>query len=419
MTDELTTRLTRQLHDQVDDWHTAPLSLDSVRGQARSIRRTRRAVAGGAVVAAVLAVVVPLGLTQTTPDSQRPSITNTPTEDPTDAVDPTPGPDGTFPLTLDVAEGEVPASGYLVPGDQTFVTPDGTRELPDAYAQLLPYDGGWVGIRTPDSREGGDIEVVTMTADFKELSAAPTQGGLVPSSDRSRVAWVETTSAEEWTIVNASVDSGEETRVSTAAYTTVLGFLADDTLATQYELIETGEIFFAEAGAGGEVESRVLNGSKTLSKYQWVRGVSDAAGLVSGQTTYEKGTSCSEVRDTATEEVVFETCAYQLGAFSPDGRWLIGYQSVYDYGSPSLAILDATTGLPVVEFTSATTQLRSAVVMSAAWDDNDTIVAVVEENGEQAVVRAESNGSLTRSSDTAEVQMSIAFWLPTKVFGQN
>ena len=34
MNDELTTRLTRQLHAQVDDWSTAPLTLDDVRGRA-------------------------------------------------------------------------------------------------------------------------------------------------------------------------------------------------------------------------------------------------------------------------------------------------------------------------------------------------------------------------------------------------
>ena len=58
MNDDLTTRLSRQLHEQVDDWHAAPLTLDGVRGRARSIQRTRRIVTG-TVAAAVVAVIVP------------------------------------------------------------------------------------------------------------------------------------------------------------------------------------------------------------------------------------------------------------------------------------------------------------------------------------------------------------------------
>lgn len=417
MNDELTTRLTRQLHDQVDDLQGAPLTLDSVRGRARSIRRTRRAVAGGAVVAAVLAVVVPLGLSlDSRPDSGRPPVTTTPTE----AVDPTPKADGTFPLTLDVAEGDVPDSGFLIGPEQTYVTPEGSLSLPGYYHQLLPYDGGWIGLRSP-GQEGGSVEVVTMDADFQELSAAPTDGGLVPNSDHSRVAWVEKTgNGGDWTVVNAPVDGGEPTRTPTSANTRVLGFLADDTLAAEYELLDTGEVFFSEIGPEGEFESRVLNGSDTLSKYQVVRGLSDAAGLVAGQTTFGDGTSCSEVRDTATEAVVFDTCDYQLGAFSPDGRWVIGYQAYYDYGSPSLAILDAATGLPVVEFTSASSQQKSAVVLAATWDDDDTLVVVVEEGREQAVLRAEADGALTRVSEIRPARnMSVEFFLPGKPFGQN
>ena len=51
-----------QLHDQVDDLHGAPLTLETVRGRARAIRRTRRMLVAGAAAVAVAAVVVPITL---------------------------------------------------------------------------------------------------------------------------------------------------------------------------------------------------------------------------------------------------------------------------------------------------------------------------------------------------------------------
>lgn len=416
MNDDLTDRLSRELHEQVDDWQTAPMTLESVRGRAHGIRRRRRIAAAGVAAVAVAAIAVPAALLgDVTGRADRPpEIAETPSQ----AVEPTPRADGTFPLTLDVPEGEATDTGYLQ--GKRYVTADGTLELPAFFAQLLPFDGGWIGIRTP-GREGGDIEVVTLDADLQETSAVPTPGGLVQSSDRSRVAWVEKTgNGSDWTIVNAPVDGGEPIRVATSENTTVLGFLADDTVATAYEILDTAEVFYGEAGPEGEFDSRVLSGTDELSEYQWVRGLSDAAGLVAGQTSYQGDSSCSEVRDTAAEEMVFETCDHQLGDLSPDGRWVIGYQSSYDLGSPSLAILDATSGLPIVEYTSSPRQQRAAIVLEATWEDDDTVVAVVEQAREQAVLRFESDGSVTRVSELRSPQgMTIEFSLPGKPFGQN
>ncbi|MGH3347902.1 MAG: hypothetical protein ACRDO4_13070, partial [Nocardioides sp.] len=78
---DLTGQLTRQLHAQVDEWHNAPLTLDDVRGKARTIRRHRTALASGIAAAAILAVVVPAGLAINDPGSNRPSpAAPTPTE---------------------------------------------------------------------------------------------------------------------------------------------------------------------------------------------------------------------------------------------------------------------------------------------------------------------------------------------------
>jgi phage terminase large subunit-like protein len=58
------------------------------------------------------------------------------------------------------------------------------------------------------------------------------------------------------------------------------------------------------------------------------------------------------------------------------------------------------------------------VVLAAAWEDDDTVIAVVNQGGEQAVLRLESDGTATRVSDVREEQMSTEFFLPQHLFGQ-
>ena len=413
--DPLADELTRQLHAQVDTefdlGHQAPLSLDDVQGTARTIRRRRRALATGIAAAAVLAVAIPAGLTLTDGPTR---ISPAPAPSPSETIEPTPNPDGSFPLTLDVTEGEVPATGYLVLDDQQLVTQDGTFDLPGDFVQLTPYDGGWVGIRAGDYRPNG-TQVVTLDADFQELSAVPSGSALAISADGSRVAWVEAVgNGSDWTVVNAPADGNDPLRTPTAPDTQVEGFLADDAVATSQFDDATGDTYYGQATPEGEFDAIPLGG------YQRVGGVSATSGLVAGQTKFLGDSTCSEVRntDTAQRPLVYETCDFQLADFSPDGRWLIGYATYFDFGSPTLAILDSATGEPVVEYVSSRQRAESATVVAAAWEDDDTVLAVVNQGGEQAVLRLESDGTATRVSDVREEQMSVEFFLPQHPFGQ-
>lgn len=409
MNDDLTTRLSRQLHEQVDAWQAAPLTLAGVRGRARTIRRRRVALTTG-VAAAVLAVAVPLGVTISGPDSTRIS----PAPAPTEAVEPTPNPDGMFPLTLDVPEGETPATGYIAFDDRQLVTPDGTYDLPGSFVQITRYRDGWVGIRGGDFPPT-DHQVVVLDADLQEVSAVTGGSSLATNSDGTRVAWVEARgNGDDWTVVNAPVDGGEQIRTPTSAQAQVEGFLTDDTVATSHLDEATGATSYGQAGPDGEYDALPLDG------YQRVGGVSEVTGLVAGQTEFRGDSTCSEVRstDTSRGRLVWRTCDHQLAGFSPDGRWLIGYASYFDLGSPTLAILDAATGDPVVEFVSGRRQDEAATVQAAAWEDEDTVVAVVNQAGEQAVLRLEANGAATRVSDVREERMTVEFFLPQHLFGQ-
>jgi hypothetical protein len=404
----LTGELTRQLHAQVDQWHNAPLTLDDVQGKARTIRRRRTAVTSGIAAAAVLAVIVPVGLTLGD-GTNRPA----PAPSPTQGVEPSPNPDGTFPLTLDVPEGDVPTTGFIAFDDQQLVTPDGAFDLPGDFFQIAPYDGGWVGIRGGDYPPTGH-QLVVLDAELQELTAVPASAGLAISSDGSRVAWIEARgNGDDWTVVNAATDGGEQIRTPTSADTAVEGFLAEDAVATSHFDEATGETFYRQAGPDGELDAIPLDG------YQRVGGVSEVTGLVAGQTEFRGDSSCSEVRntDTAQPRLVFKTCDHQMGAFSPDGRWLIGYATYFDLGSQSLAILDAATGDPVVEFVGSRKPAEAAMVHSAVWEDDDTVVAVVEQGGRQAVLRLEADGAATRVSDVRDAAMSIEYFLPQDIYG--
>jgi hypothetical protein len=410
--DDLTTRLHRQLHDQVDGWHDAPLTLESVRGRAHAIRRTRRLAAAGVAAVAVAALAIPAGLVGSGLD--RTQRDPAPVDTPTEAVEPTPNPDGTFPLTLEVPEGDVPATGYISVDDRQLVTPDGAADLPGSFVQVLPYADGYVGLRSPGGGQEG-LEIVELDAGLEELSAAPAPAfsGIVSSSDGSRLAWVETTGAgEDWTVVNAPADGSAPVRTPVAAETKVEGFLADDRVAFATTDPSTGMASFGETTPEGAFDSRALEG------FQAVGGTSTAAGLVVGQTEFTGDSTCSEIRDAGSGAVVVETCDYSLGPISPDGRWVIGYSSYSDNGSPRLAILDAATARPVVEWTSSRRPAESAVVLNAAWDDDDTVVAAVGQVQDQALLTFEANGVVTRASEARQQEMSVEFFPGRAVFGE-
>ncbi len=420
MNDELTTRLSRQLHDQVDGWHDTPLTLEGVQGRARTIRRRRQALTSGVVAAAVLALAIPVGIGLAGNDTSAPQPAG---PSPTRVVDtPTPRADGTFPLTIDAAQGPVPDSGYLVPDDETFVDADGTHELPGRFSQLLPFGDGWVGQRSVAVAGSERIEAVELDADFEEVDvlAEGLELGLVGNADGTRVAWVEGGDGS-WLVVNAASDGGETIRSGAAQATTVQGYLSDDRVAVSTTDQQSGDVRHGEAGREGISESLVLEGAGDRAPaFQDVRGISQVSVLVAGQTEFRGDSTCSQVREAAPPvTVVAETCDHGLGAFSPDGRWIIGYGSYYDLGSPTLAILDAFTLEPVVEFRADRGQ-GGATVLQAVWQDDETLVALVEQQGEQVVVTAHSDGRLEVVSPRLPVRnMSLHYLLPAFILAQN
>ena len=98
---------------------------------------------------------------------------------------------------------------------------------------------------------------------------------------------------------------------------------------------------------------------------------------MAGQTKFLGDGSCSGVTDPlAGTKLLWDTCDYSLGAFSPDGRYIVGLAAYSDGpGSPSLSILDATTGEPLVDYRGPKDGRTCIGVDQAVWEDDDTVLA--------------------------------------------
>ena len=409
MNDELTTRLSRQLHDQVDDWHDTPLTLAGVQGRARTIRRRRQAIGTGAVAAAVLAVAIPVGVGLGDRTDSAPRPTN---PSPTRVVDgqaPTPRADGSFALdVLEAPTGEVPRSGYLSTGDDLLHTPQGAQDLPGDFVQLRRFGDGWIGLRAGEFPESHGTQLVRLDDSFA-VTADVLAAALVVDRAGERAAWVEV-DGKDWTLVQAT-PAGVTTRTAVESDTQLIGFLTDGSVVASS--LATGQNVFSVVDPAGEATPF---GEGLLN----VRSVSEAAGVVSALSRYRDDLQlepCSVVVDPVSEAESFETCDFQPRAFSPDGTLVAAFSAYGDgLGSPELAVLDAATGDPLVRWSSGRDRQSPATVQSVVWEDDDTLLATVTEGNEQTVIRAELDGALEQVAEPVQVEMSIAYRFPQAIW---
>ncbi|MFC6286262.1 hypothetical protein ACFP3Q_07785 [Nocardioides sp. GCM10027113] len=381
--DELERMLGRELHGRADGLHGSPLGLADVKGRASRIRRTRRVVAGG-VVAAALAVVVPTVMTLGGPvsESQR-------------EIEPAPSPDtptevARTTLTLDGLErGDDPAIEFFTP-DGVVLPGQGLVELDASYQALVenPADGGWIAIE-PDGQS-----IRYLSQDFEPQGGSSGTTGLVTSADREWVAWVAPEPGAQTLQVVSTTDpgAGRSWPLPESPVAEPVGFLGEDRVL--YETRNpTGVSTFGVAEPDGSTSE--------LPGWVDAQSTSEVAGLVAVQTSaddYDGG--CFAVVDAdAPRTTLWETCDYALGAFSPDGRYVMASDPLQDgLGPTSLSILDAATGEPVAEFTRVGRRPEVTLV-SPAWEGNEAVVASALGNGEQALVRMGVDGSLEDASD--------------------
>ncbi|KRF35278.1 hypothetical protein [Nocardioides sp. Soil805] len=407
---DLARQLGETLQRRADALHDTPLDLLAVRGRATSIRRRRTAVAGVAAAAVIAAVVVPLSLLPTGDGrglDLQPAETITPIPEPV-PLDPRSAP-----------EGAAPRVPYLVVDAKQLVTPAATYDLPEAYLQIVPDgDGGWVALAQGAPDIGITVEM--LDGDFRVTDGAggPARG-LAVREDGGRVAFTQYDGAGRWTLLTTALPRVADytytdvaTRTSEEAVHRPLGYVSDDSVVVEANDPDTGQLSYRVVAADGTMTE--------FGGFNRVVSASSVTGLVAGQTEYTGDDSCSAVLDplSADQDLEWETCDHQLGDFSPDGRFIVGLADYSDsLGSPSVGILDATTGEPVVDFVSGNDVRSAAAVSDVVWEDATTLLATVTQRNEQYVVRATIDGRVERVVGPAPAQMSTEYRFPTHLVG--
>jgi hypothetical protein len=405
---DLARRLGETMHRRADALHDTPLDLFAVRGRATTIRRRRRTGVGLAAAAAVAAVALPLSLLPTGGGDR--------VEDPQPVDTPTPIGE---PVPLDprsAPEGAAPRVPYVEIDAKRLVTPAGAYDLPEAFPQVVPYRDGWIALTTDTPSQTG-TRVTILDGGFREVEGTGMTTGIAVRDDGERVAWVEYTGSG-WRLVNAPTSGAEPvtSEVTTSGPegpSAAVGFLPGDQVVVESTDARTSRSSYRVVGPDRTTTA-------TFGGFNHVVSSSPVNGLVAGQTDYSGDGSCSGVMDplSPAQDLVWETCDFGLGAFSPDGKYVVGLAPYFDgMGSPSLAILDATTGEPVVDFVSGRTARSAAQVAEVVWEDATTLLATVTQGADQYVVRATIDGRVEVVAGPRPSDLDVEFWFPTRPFG--
>lgn len=405
--------LTRELRRRSEDVGGHPIDFAAVRGSARSIRR-RRTVLGGAVAAMVATVAVPAGLAVTsslTPaegPAQQPSFAASPSSTPT-SEPPEPRPDGTFRLTTaGLPGGAAPQVPYIDGIDSRVVTPDGPVPASLSYQQVVRYGDGWLAL----GYDGAGAEMHILDADMDVQRSFPSGDSFAVSNDGSQVAYVEIQPDGSQMLVNAPTNGSDVQSWTLPARPAVhpVGVVSSSSVLYATQQGEKTALAVASPEGTAEVTGLVSASDADIT-----------SGLIAGQTRSDLlNGSCYGVLDPArsTTSTVWETCDYSIDGFSPDGRYLLGSIPDFDgMGAPTLAVLDARSGEPVVEFRPDRND--ATALFQRTWEDDDTVLAIAVKGNTFSFLRFELDGSVSEAVEPVSVDDAFAdvpFWFGNRAW---
>ena len=335
--DHLTEELGRALHRRVDSLYDAPLTVDDVRGRARSIRRRRLATAATAVAAAVAVVlVVPAALSG----------------------------------SLDRADGPQPAPPAPSHSAHTAVLHDGEVTMPDGRAVGVAVDTRNVqqlGVLT----DGRIVMAMTkpyavrvFSSDGTLLSTYRVAANVITMSARDdAVAWV----ADDLTVRVLESGAAAPTELPGIPMPGESAGSIDAVLDPQHLLVGDHTTTSGELTPDGV---RDLHTSEPLR----VSDVSPDGRLwaVSFMASGGHDLGCAGLYDPDTDEVVARSCKVYDLTFAPDGAHLLG--GYYENNMVSdVSVLDRD--LKAVG--GFAPEGRTAAVSRVAWADATHLVAGV------------------------------------------
>jgi len=375
-------KLARELRGRADEVTGAPLGLDDVKHTASAIRRRRVATAVGAA-AVVVALALPVGLTMVDRDSA--------TSDPAPAApDPDPTPTGPVAarLTTDAPDGGAAETSYTW-GDVVHEADGDEVRLPEVYDAFAPFGYGWLGVTYGEN--AGQLTVLDAEGSVVDTFlgglgiAASGDGTLTAFSDAE--GGIGTKGTADSAVVELDPPGRPMKDVD------VVAVVGSESCTRE----EGCSVYFNEFGDLGGAYRIQENGK--IWQYTLFSKLLGAApdGRVAGLVSASDDGSCSGVFDRA-ERRLWETCDYTLGAFSPDGTYVIGRPAYLDgVGDGLVAILDAETGEMVAEFSND--RRGQAFVRDAVWETDRTLLATVFQQGEWGLMRMTDLGELEKVED--------------------
>ena len=277
--------------------------------------------------------------------------------------------------------------------------------------QLERFGDDWLALQSGDFGNDVGTQLLRLDSDL-EIRSTVVAASLVVDVAGQHAAWIEVDDAGVRTLVQAD-PGGELARTPVGGSAQLIGHLTGDRVVFADPDYETGDDTFGIVGVDGTVTP--------MDQVVRLLSSTEATSQVAAMTRYPQsglGKVCYAVLDPVSGTRAFETCDFEPRTFSADGTLVAGFTAGDDgLGSPQLAILDAATGEPLVEWASERDDRSPALVQSVVWEDDDTLLATVTEGTEQTVVRAELNGSMEEVADPIEVQMSIAYRFAQSVWG--
>ncbi|MGH3307617.1 MAG: hypothetical protein ACRDOX_07980 [Nocardioides sp.] len=368
--------LTQSLREQADRVGGHPIDLESVRGKARSIQRRRRVAAGAGVLAAV-AVIAPIAVSASgglLSDDSLPPATG-------------PTPIGKVKaIAASAPRGDDPAIPWM---DGTVLhQPDGTTtDLGKAYQEVTPYDGGWAVVDVAE----GTMSFLNADGEVRETVQGQSMAVSVDGESLARAM----------TAVAGNQDIGLYPVAGIGPNGYLSSVVSFDGTVDLAGFTGPQEVAYTLTGMNGRSAAWLTDWEqepRPLPSLLNVEATSQATGVVSGLTSldeFEPG-SCSAVVAVANGQTGWETCDYTLEAFSPDGRYVIGTEDYHDgIGGDTVAILDATDGTVLVEYTTRGVGFTG----SSEWESNATVLVTTYQDGQWYALRLGLDGTVTQALD--------------------
>lgn len=376
--------MSRDFEDRVRDLHETPLTFDSVKGRAMSIRRNRRiAVAGGVLAAA--AVIVPVAVIASDAGTAGDQPDFAPAPD--DSASPDDGGSTDVPIDgIDTARID-----YI--NDGVWVRADGTEvDLPEEdYFEAVVWDDLLVASRVVG--EGAYAATDLIDADGNVVDELMTTGGLAVSSDHTILAYV--TDAGDLVTRWDGGQSVLATDVTDSGGGESPGAHAVSVVGTAPCEVESGSCLVR---VNTDFECVGYGSSDVPGPGGALRCGDEQDGVLT--STYQRNDNGTQCGGLSTDEPNFlwDTCEYEVGPISPDGAYVLAPPSQYDgLGYRTISILDATTGEVTGQYGAEGD--ASFIWSDAGWSDDGNAVFTVYDGANWHLMAMAPDGEIAEIAD--------------------